>query len=249
MAAEIDPESEALVRQLHRELNGLTRTSRRGGAPHPSSDSRLPPHPRDKETRSEGAGGGGGKRSRQDRERDGEGGRSGGEHRRRSPPHGGHGQGQQRQRRVQGLDDSSTEEGNGSDRDVGTHPRRGGEAGGGGRGGGQAGEEEEYESTHTTATRSGSGTQSGSGAPPPPKRHKAGTVHVCTGTWMTAETRVRRERARVQRPGATLGIRRGTLLYTLRCKAWVPGVRDGDEDGAASGVQRPACTCELLGAG
>ncbi|EFJ51747.1 hypothetical protein VOLCADRAFT_103388, partial [Volvox carteri f. nagariensis] len=121
MAAEIDPKTEALVRQLHRELNGLTRTSRRANATYglsfDSTGAAKQQQPqRDKETRSEGTGVAGALVKRQrtekerdrERERDRDRGRTGtyaggsGSHRKRTPPPAT----RQRQRRVRGIDDS-----------------------------------------------------------------------------------------------------------------------------------------------
>ncbi|PNH07527.1 hypothetical protein TSOC_006012 [Tetrabaena socialis] len=111
MAADIDPESEALIRQLHRELNGLTRTSRRGNPFDAVPKQQLqPPQPREKETRSEGAAPAGGpaKRPRPDKERGRSAGVAGGSgsHRSRRSPH----NSRQRQRRVQGVDDSEEQD-------------------------------------------------------------------------------------------------------------------------------------------
>ncbi|GIL52019.1 hypothetical protein Vafri_7981 [Volvox africanus] len=172
MAAEIDPKTEALVRQVHRELNGLTRTSRRANPTYGLSfDSngagkQLQQHHREKDTRSEGAGAAGGvvKRSRtekegererdRDREHERDKGRGavgiGGHRKRRSPQ-----STRQRQRRVQGVDDSDNAEFEEED----------GESD-------QPDDDEEYESTRTSSTSEESELKSETQAC---KRHRGGS--------------------------------------------------------------------------
>ncbi|GLI58494.1 hypothetical protein VaNZ11_000225 [Volvox africanus] len=172
MAAEIDPKTEALVRQVHRELNGLTRTSRRANPTYGLSfDSnaagkQLQQHHREKDTRSEGAGAVGGvvKRSRaekegerereRDREHERDNGRSAvgiGGHRKRTSPQ----STRQRQRRVQGVDDSDNAE---------FEEEEEGES--------DQSDDDEYESTRTSSTSEESELESETQAC---KRHRGGS--------------------------------------------------------------------------